>query len=125
MKSITFHSMRINDLSLSVKLGCSPEERAIPQEIRVSAELRFFEEPKGVWSDDLRETVCYAQICEVLREHVERKEFQLVEKLAGDFYHLVKCLVEHRAEISLIVHKVKPPVPGLLGGFEFRVGDFA
>jgi dihydroneopterin aldolase len=117
--------MKIQSLSLNVKLGCSPEERALRQEVRVSAELRFFEQPGGVQSDDLKDTICYARICETLREYGEGREFQLIEKMAGDFYRLTKDLVEGQAAVSVTIHKVKPPVPGLLGGAEYRVGDFA
>jgi dihydroneopterin aldolase len=119
------HILKIQSLSLNVRLGCSSEERAVRQEVRVSAELRFFDPPKGVQSDDLKDTISYAVICETLREFGEGREFQLIEKMAGEFYRLTKDLVEGRAAVSLTVHKVKPPVSGLLGGAEYRVGDFA
>jgi len=119
------HSMKIRDLQLQVRLGCSAEERSVPQEVRVSIDFRFFDEPKGALSDDLKDTICYARVCEALRHQVEGREYRLVEKLAADFYGVVKLLVEGRAEVSLTVHKVRPPIEGLLGGVQYRIGDFA
>jgi dihydroneopterin aldolase len=119
-----FHRMRIRDLSLQVKLGCSAEERANPQEVRVGIDLRFAEAPRGTKSDDLNDTICYAQISEALRSHVEGRGFQLIEKIADDFYEIIRGIVEGRAESSVTVHKVRPPVSDLLGGVEYRIGDF-
>lgn len=109
-----------------VSLGCTVDERATPQEVRVSVDLRFptAGAPVGVQSDDLRDTVCYARICQALREHATGREFQLVEKMAGDFYAVIKTIVERRAEIAVTVHKVNPPIERLAGGVEFRIGDF-
>ena len=119
------HSMRIRDLRLNARLGCSVEERSVPQEIRVSVEFRFSQCPKGAVSDDLTDTICYARVSEVLREHLRNREYCLVEKMAADFHRNLQPIVEGRAEISLSVHKVRPPVEGLLGGVEYRVGDFS
>lgn len=119
------HSMKIQNLRLEVRLGCSTEERSVPQEVGVSVELRFSEVPRGTVSDDLKDTVCYAKISEALRAHIKGREFCLVEKMAADFREILKPMIEGRAEISLSVHKVRPPIDGLLGGVEYRIGDFA
>jgi FolB domain-containing protein len=118
------HLMRIRELSLNVRLGCSCEERAVPQEVRVSIELRFSEPPPGCTSDALSDTICYARISEAISEHAKEREFHLVEKMANDFYDILKSIVEERASISLAVHKVRPPVERLEGGVEYQVGDF-
>src|SRR5690348_6620889 len=121
MKTASLHSIKIKDLKLEARLGCSAEERAVPQEIRVSFELRFFEPPRATFSDDLKDTICYARISEVLKEHLKGREFHLVEKMGADFYELLKAMIEGRAELSLTVHKVRPPIDGLLGGAEYRI----
>ncbi len=119
------HHMKIKDLSLQVSLGCSAEERASLQEVRVGIELRFVEAPLGTRSDDLKDTVCYARMSEALRSHIEGKQFQLVEKIAADFHKIIRGIVEGRAQTSVTVHKVRPPVRDLLGGVEYRIADFA
>lgn len=117
------HSMEVRDLSLQVRLGCTPEERAVPQEIRVSLDLRFHEAPPGVKSDLLEETVCYAVLSEAFRRGVDGQEFSLVEKIAGDLFEIADGIIQSRALFSLSVHKVKPPVAGLSGGVVYRLGN--
>lgn len=117
--------MRIRDLRLKARLGCSAEERSVPQEVRVSIEFRFSEAPRGAESDALKDTICYARVSESLVEHLRGREYSLIEKMAADFHGILKSMIEERAEISLAVHKVRPPIEGLLGGVEYRIGDFA
>lgn len=116
------HILKIRDLSLQVGLGCTKEERSRPQEVRVNVELRFVETPACVRTDDLRDAICYAKISEALALHAVEREFHLVEKMAGDFLNIVNRIVEGRAVVQLSVHKVRPPVEGLLGGVEYTIG---
>src|SRR5690606_20290554 len=106
------------------RLGCTAEERSVPQEIRVSVQFLFHNPPRGTISDDLRDTICYAKISEVIGEFISSKEYCLIEKLAADLHDVLKSVVEGRAEISLSVLKVRPPVENLLGGVDYRIGDF-
>ncbi len=120
-----FSVLRIGDLTLNVKLGCTAEERAVPQEVRLSVEIRFPLLPSGSFSDSLDETVCYAQVSRVLKEHCETREFKLIERIGVEGYSLLKELTKHQnLEISLQVHKVRPPVQDLQGGSHFICGDF-
>ena len=125
MSSLPLHRLRIRDLQLKARLGCSAEERSAPQEVRVSVELRFDHSPRASTSDNLGDTICYAVLSKALREQLKEREYHLVEKMAADFYEVLKGIVEGRAKISLSVHKVRPPIEGLLGGVEYQVGDFA
>lgn len=124
MRPAPAHSLCIRDLSLSVHLGWPAEERAERQEVRVSLELRYLSAPEGAATDDLSDTLCYARICEAFARHAAAHEFRLVEKLAQDLYGVAKELTGERAQLALTLHKVRPPVNGLLGGVEYRVGDF-
>lgn len=119
------HRMKIHDLRLQVRLGCTRAERAVPQEVRVGVELSFFQEPAGCVSDDLRDTICYARLSEILRDHVRDREFHLIEKMAHDFVGLLRAFTEGRAALEVRVHKVRPPVADLLGGVEYLMGDLA
>ena len=124
MKPAPAHSLRIRDLSLRVHLGWPAEERTEPQEVRVRLELRYFTAPEGAATDDLSGTLCYARICEAFAAYAAAHEFRLVEKLAQDLYSIAKEIAGERALLALSLHKVQPPVNGLLGGVEYRVGDF-
>lgn len=87
-------------------------------------ELRFLEIPNATVSDDIRDAICYGRISEALVKHIGEKEFHLVEKMAADFYKIVKGILEGRAELQLTVHKVRPPIKQLMGGVEYTIGDF-
>jgi FolB domain-containing protein len=119
----SLHSLKIRDFTLPVRLGVSPEERANPQEVRVSVEIHFFAPPLATSTDQLNDTVSYARICEAIRKHVEAHEFKLIEKLANDLFEISRSVVGTAAEVSLVLHKIKPPVEGLLGGAEYRIGN--
>jgi len=122
--TVSFVSLLVQDLILQVKLGCSEEERKTPQEVRVSAEIRFIQSPHGVTSDKLEDTVCYARISSAFRDWVLSREFNLVERLAHDLFGVLREIVGSHSKISLSAHKVSPPVEGLTGGVVCRVGDF-
>lgn len=121
---LAFNALRIEDLSLSVHLGCTAEERAVAQEIRATVELRFLEIPKGTTTDSLQDTVCYAQISEAIRKHCESREFQLVERIGYEVYGIVRELTGPNVEVGISIHKVRPPVENLRGGIFYRCGDF-
>jgi dihydroneopterin aldolase len=119
-----FHSLFLKDLSLPVRLGWPAEERAVPQEVRISLELRFPSPPPGTVSDDLEDTICYAELSESLRTLATSQEFKLLERLGAELFKAAKKEVRGRALLALEVKKVAPPLEGLLGGAIFRVGEF-
>ena len=122
---IAFHTLSIRDLSLPVHLGCLPDERREAQEVRFRVECRFHKAPRGIETDEIDETVCYSQISEILRKHCASGEFKLIERLAVEAFYLLRELVPtETCALALSVHKVKPPVPGLLGGSHYSCGDF-
>lgn len=116
--------LRLNDLSLAVHLGCGPEERAETQEVRMSVEFRFLQTPVAERSDDLTDTICYARASAILKEICTGREFHLIEHMAFECENALRRMVEGRAQLALRVHKVRPPVPGLLGGTQYICGDF-
>ncbi len=122
---LSFNALKIEALSLSVRLGCSIEERSKPQEVRVAVELRFREAPKGMVTDSLIDTICYAKVSEAIKTHCESGEFQLVERMAHEVYGLIREMTGPAVEVGVSLHKVRPPVENLLGGTFFRCGDFA
>lgn len=96
----------------------------MPQEIRVSVEFRFAQEPPGAARDELAGTLCYAKACGLVRELCEGREFLLIEKIAVEAYARLREWAGPGVQVALSVHKVRPPVEGLLGGSRYRLGDF-
>ncbi len=118
------HVLSLNDLSLKVHLGCEAVERLVPQEVRVSVEVRWPEAPMGEVSDELSDTVCYAELANALTQLCEGREFKLIETLASESLRVVRTAASAGPLIGLCVHKVRPPVPHLLGGAKYYCGDF-
>ena len=123
-RKLFFQSLRIEDLSLNVHLGCKLEERNKFQEVRIAAELRFSETPKGAFTDSLDDTVCLGKLSEAIRSYCESREFQLIEKMGVEVYSLIREMTAPGVLVGISIHKVHPPIKSLLGGSFFRCGDF-
>jgi len=112
----------MKELSLSLHLGCSAQERERAQEVRVDVELRFSEPLRAGRTDDLGDTVCYGEMAQALRRHFTG-QYKLIERVTEECYRIVKEM-SRGAQVSVEVRKVNPPVEKLLGGAFFRCGDF-
>ena len=108
--------LEIRELSLQLRLGCFEEERIHPQEVRVSIRLKFKTTPKATVSDQLADTFCYAKLCETIKSELEKTEHQTIERLSEDVLQIILGRFGPELNGTLMIHKVKPPIPGLLGG---------
>lgn len=63
------------------RIGCSEAERAFPQRLLVSARLAV-DTKMAATSKDLRHSVCYATVCNRIREIGASQSWVLVEELA-------------------------------------------
>ncbi len=113
----------VEAIRLKVRLGCLPAERALPQDVEVKITIRFAELPPACWTDALHDTVCYAELAALAREHVRSREFRLIERLALELYGLVRERLPRGARLDLTVTKLAPPVPELERGVRFTIAD--
>lgn len=107
----------IHELLLPVHLGYFSEERSVLQEIRLSIEVEFPRVPLGETTDNLKDTICYGEICKTLRDYVKDRQFNLIEKLARDCLSVL-CKKYPSVLIRLTLFK-KAPVEGLEGGVKY------
>ena len=112
-------SLEIRDYQVFVNLGWEAEERALKQEVRVSLELQFEAKPAACLSDELSDTVCYRELCKKVKASAESKPYQTVEFLFQAITDAVMAELPKGVKLSLRIHKVKPPIDGLLGGVVF------
>ena len=61
--------------------GVNPEEKTLGQRFEVDATLQVDTRPAGL-SDDLRQTINYAQVYKLVKRIVEEERFDLIEALA-------------------------------------------
>jgi len=119
-----YSSLKIKDFSLLIKLGVNLEERMVPQEILVSIEIRFKTPPKGTKTDQIDNTICYSDVCSIIENYLITREYNLIEKLGGDLFQLLREIIGRDNQIWIQVHKINPPIKGLRGGAIFCLGDF-
>lgn len=119
-----FHSLEVLDLRYWLNLGCTAEERSRQQEVGVSVEFRFHAAPRGVESDHLSGTLCFDVLNSAIERHLAGKEYNLIEKMAGEIYAIAWELARGEAQVLVRVHKLKPPVKNLVGGAVYSCGDF-
>lgn len=90
--------------------GVKPEENRLGQRFYVDLELELDLSPAGN-SDDLSLTVNYAEVYEMVRQEVEKKRYQLIERLAERICQ--KLLDQFPIDGVLIrITKPDPPIPG-------------
>lgn len=77
--------------------------------------------PVSCETDDLSDTVCYAELTSLITAACEQKTYKLIEHLAYDIYTLIKA--RHTLECQVTVSK-KPPIANLQGGAAFVCGDW-
>lgn len=102
--------LQINELCYFVSLGCSDAEKSILQEVLISVSVVFANPPQACESDDLQNTICYAQIADCLFVSFENQKFNTIEKLAMHSWQVVKKLCTEKTQISIKINKVRPPI---------------
>ncbi len=123
-KACLFSTLSLNSLRLLVRLGCSEQERKIPQFVRFDVRLRLSELPRGCFSDQLEESICYDHLSQVIAEICNRQEYALIEKLGYDAFKALRETVSPQTQLWLLTTKEAPPVQGLEGGASFSIGDW-
>lgn len=94
--------------------------------MRVDVLFTFITPPRGTATDCLDDTICYFQTVQRIQAYGLQKEFHLIEHLAYDIYTIIveglagaETLLE---KLTVTVHKVAPPIPGVHGGVSFTYG---
>lgn len=91
--------------------GVYPEENKLGQRYLVDLELYLDLAPAG-FSDDLKDTINYAEVYELCKQIAEETRFQLVERVAQQIAE--KALVQFPLLVEIMVRVIKPdpPIPG-------------
>lgn len=99
--------MRMDRIKLYGKHGVFPEENKLGQHFYISLELRI-DLAKAGRTDDLDETVNYAELYEMVKEIVEGPPFKLIEALAET---IASRLLDAYAKIHEVTVRVTKPHP--------------
>jgi len=106
---------------LEVRLGWGAEERARPQRVALAVSIEFAEPPLACGSDDLTDTVCYADLIDRARQLAASRDFRLIEHLAALLATELRRPLPAGARMRIRVTKLNPPVEDLDGGVHFTL----
>ena len=97
--------INIKNLEVFGKHGVYAEERALGQKFIISASISADLRHAGK-TDDLKDSVNYAEICDIIKHFAEDNEFNLIEAVAEG---LAEKLLRHDAMIKSVWIEVKKP----------------
>lgn len=113
--------IRIQNLRFFTYNGVLPEERKLGQPIAVDLELILPLSEAGK-SDDLTQTVSYAEVTEKVSALIEEKTFLLMESVA---YNILELLEENYGKIlrgaKVKVRKLSVPMAGIYDYIEIEM----
>lgn len=93
--------------------GVLAAEKEIGQRFIVDLELALNLQPAGA-NDDLRLTVNYAEVYEIVKEVMLRDKYDLIEKVAEEIAREVLTKDESIQEIKVLIKKPEVPIVGIL-----------
>lgn len=101
----------INDMEFYGYHGVLPEENRLGQRFRVTLTLELDLQKAGK-TDDLTDTVSYAEVYESCKEIVEGKPFQLLEAVAEKIAQEILNEFQTINQITVQMIKPDPPIRG-------------
>lgn len=78
----------IRNLAVNYRIGVTETERLTPQRLLLNLEL-YGDYSRAMRSDELHDTIDYFEVTKRLKALGERKEWRLIEKLAGDIAYML------------------------------------
>jgi 7,8-dihydroneopterin aldolase/epimerase/oxygenase len=110
----------IERLSVYAYHGVHDEERRLGQRFVISLECRLDLRAAGR-ADDLRSTVCYAELADVLVRVATSRQFRIIEGLAEAIASEVLSVFQRVEEVVVRVEKPGAPVPVVLDGVAVEI----
>ena len=107
MDRIFLHGMRFMACH-----GVLPHEREVPQTFEADVELSLDLREAGE-TDDLRNTVNYAEVYELIRHVIEGAPKALIEALAEEAAAQILATFPRIRSVTLTVHKPAAPIAGI------------
>ncbi|PDO10726.1 MAG: dihydroneopterin aldolase [Candidatus Reconcilbacillus cellulovorans] len=102
------------------KHGVLPEENRLGQTFLVDLELSLDLSRAGR-SDDLRDSVHYAEVIELVRDVVERETYRLIERVAERIAERVLAGFPQVRELVVRLTKPNPPVRMAFDGVSVEI----
>lgn len=111
--------LRLNGIRFYGHHGESAEERKLGGRFLADIELSF-DMAKAAESDSIRDTVNYVEICKVVLEIGEQRQFKLIEAMA---HTMAESILDLHPDLTVRVrlHKIGPPIPAIMESTEVEI----
>ncbi len=113
----------LNDLKILINLGVSKKERSKEQEVNISFKFFFLDKPEGCVTDNIKDTICYHQISDIINNFCKEKEFNLLERLCISLFNTIRPEIHESVKIWIQIEKCNPPIKNLNGTTSFEYTD--
>jgi dihydroneopterin aldolase len=117
---IEIGKIRINNMSFHTYNGVFPEEKRLGQRLEIDVELTYPIEQQ-VKTDNLNETVSYADVYETIESFVLNHNYNLIESLANNLLTTLLANYLSISDIRLKVRKYSVPIAGIFDNIEIEV----
>lgn len=116
------YCLSVDTITLDVRLGCEPEERAAPQRVHVDVRAYFSALPEECKTDS-GDFICYEKIGRRAAATVQNREFRLIEYLAQELFADLRKTVREDAKLWVKATKIHVPVDCVKGSAAFVCTD--
>lgn len=116
-------TLEIKKLILELNIGVEQEERNKLQDIEFNITINFAQPPKACTSNQINDTICYADLVEKIKIFCSNHSFKLIEHLCFKLYeYLTKDCLSLKDTLILQVCK-NPPIENVKGKCCFTIKD--
>ena len=95
--------INIKELAVKSRIGIHAWEQAIEQTLLIDVSIPFNAEN---CTDELKSTIDYSKVCEIIHQHISTNTFSLIEQVANTTATLLKKTFNLET-VTLSVHKPK------------------
>lgn len=115
----------LEKLNLHAKLGHTAKERHLPQRISLQIKLGFDHLLDACTTDNLINTICYADLADDLQQFCDDRSFKLIEALTYQLYQFLKIKLSEKinGKISIFLCVTKNPQLAKLEYASFSISD--
>ncbi len=113
--------IRINTLKFFTKNGVLAEEKRLGQQVEIDLEMQLSLAEAGR-TDDVTQTVNYAEVNELIAQRVNNHSYDLIEGLASAILDDISA--DYQEQLNKIIIKIRKysvPMPGLFDNIEIEM----
>lgn len=113
--------IRINNLKFYTKNGVLKEERILGQQLEIDVELTM-DLTKAGKTDDVADTVNYAEVNDQIAARLEKDSFDLIEAVASAILDDIEKNHGKKLQKAMVrIRKYSVPMPGIFDNIEIEM----